>query len=75
MVVPGPGSQRFCRQPPSTRVRWIGNNDAMATVYKDTDWFRGARSDSPELTGARLGDRAGEHGHWPVRDLAPPEGR
>jgi len=56
-------------------VRWIGNNDAMATVYKDTDWFRGARSDSPELTGARLGDRAGEHGHWPVRDLAPPEGR
>ena len=47
----------------------------MATVYKDTDWFRGARSDSPDLTGARFGDRAGEHGHWPVRDLALPEGR
>ena len=75
MVVPDSGCHRFRIQPPRARVRWIGNNGAMATEYKDTDWFRGARSDSPELTGARLGDRAGEHDDWPVRELAPPEGR
>ena len=73
--MPDSGCQRFSIRPPCARIRWIGNNGAMATEYKDTDWFRGARSDSPDLTGARFGDRAGEHGHWPVRDLALPEGR
>lgn len=55
VVHPGSGVKAH-RSRTSTSARAIGDNDAMAEEYHDTDTFRGARFTGADFTGATFRD-------------------